>query len=51
MMTVLEQRFYEVATKQLPRIANRLERIVELLEHGIPRNMDEVRDNEVNDGC
>ena len=51
MMTVLEQRFYEVATKQLPRIANSLERIANALEHGIPRSMDKVRDNEVKDGC
>ncbi len=50
-MTVLEQRFLERVPSELSLIAKSLERIANALEHGIPRSMDKVRDNEVNDGC
>ena len=49
MMTVLEQRFMEVATRQLPLLNKNLEKIIKLLEDGISRSMDEVGSDEGKD--
>lgn len=48
-MTVLEQRFMEVATRQLPLLNKNLEKIIKLLEDGISRNMDEAGSDEGKD--
>lgn len=51
-MTVLEQRFLEIVPRELRRLNDNIEQMIKILRNnGISRSMDEVRDNEVNDGC